>query len=234
MYDRLIRALMGGGPHLHEQDTSGAGGAGKPASGEGADPPSGDDDFGKGYGKGIAKGERQATAALLKELGVESVDGLRSLAKSAREAEAAARKAAEEQGQYKGLYEEASGKLDGLTQERDALKSEVDGYRAAAQAELEKILESCTDDQKSTLDGLPLNKQLAIARQFSGASKKPDVGARAGNGTEPTDKGGKTLEDYAKKGWANLTPEERAHCAELQRKADSTPVSEIGRVSAKQ
>lgn len=189
---------------------SDAGGSGtKPASG-GSDPNAAQDHFNTGYGKGIEKGKGDGRNELLRELGVSSLDEAKALAKAAREADAAAKKSAEEQGQFRGLYE-----TEKKAREADAatladLRKQVESFQSVQKVELDTLTAKLADDQKKLLDGLPLDRQVALARAFAAATPGT-VGAAAGKGTTPGGGDAKTkLEAYAKKGVANLTKEERA------------------------
>lgn len=181
----------------------------KPAEG-GSAPNAAQEQFNTGYGKGTEKGKREGREEILRELGVTSPEEAKALAKAARDADAATKKAAEEQGQFKGLYESEK-----KARETDAatladLRKQVESFQSAQKAELDTLNAKLSADQKKLLDGLPLDRQVALARAFAAATPG-GVGAPAGKGTTPGGGDAKTkLEAYAKKGVANLTKEERA------------------------
>lgn len=198
--------------------------SGKPASGDG-DPNAGQQQFNTGYGKGIEKGRGEAQAALLAELGVSSADEAKALAKAARDAQSAAQKSAEEQGQFKTLYEQEKAAREKDAAERDALRKDVEQFRSGQKAELETLTAKLSDEHKKALDGLPLDKQIQLARVLSNTTA-PAVGAPAGKGTPPSGDDKKTLEAYAKKGWPNLTDDERRHADQLQAREGATTMQE--------
>lgn len=218
----FTRFLWAGGPHLYNAD-GGAGSAGAPAGEAGKTHPDGDNLFDKGYGKGVAKGKSEATASLLAELGVDSLDGLKAAVKSAGEAQAAARKAAEEQGQFKSLYETAKAEVEALK----PFKARVEQIEQAQKAQLAEVTAKLTDADKALLAGLPTEKALAMAQRLSAGGTPPVGGKPAGNGGEPGNTGTHDMAYFEKKGWRNLTAEEKAEYEALHRAQNSTTIGQL-------
>lgn len=220
-------ALWGGGPgRFLDQDAQGGAGAQKPASsGQGSD--AGGDNFSTGYGKGIEKGIREGQSRLLSDLGVGDLDSAKAMIARAKQADEDAKKAAEQQGQFKSLYEQEKAAREKAEADAAALKARVDGFEAMQKAELETVTAKFTDDQKKLLEGLPLDKQLQVAKAIGGAAQAA-VGAPAGKGAPPSADGAKTLEAYQRKGWANMSPEERVHAKQLMAERDSMTVAQYG------
>lgn len=201
--------------------------AGAPAGAQGggpSNPPPDDGLFDKGYGKGVQKGKSEATAALLAELGLPSVDSLKAAVKSAADAEESARKAAEQQGQFKQLYEAEKARADSLL----PFKARVEQIETDQKAQLATIVEKLTDADKVIIAGLPVDKALALAQRLTATPGKPPVGGPpAGNGGEPGSPAAKTLEWYEKKGYQNLTPVERAEAEALFHAQNKTTVGDL-------
>lgn len=221
--DPKLRALTAGEPLWNTPD-DGAGG-GTPGDDGAGNPPSDDkSDFDKGYGKGVKKGEQQGVQTLLQSLGVSSVDDLKAIKEAAAAAKQAADKKAEENGEYKPLYEE-------LKAENETLKAraaKADAYEAAQKRQLEVITEQLSDEDKAALSGLPVEQALPIAQRFAKGGGKPPVGGPpAGNGGTPSGGGGKTLADYEKKGWKNLTHDERVHAEQLEAEQNKMTIGEM-------
>lgn len=211
--DPKFRALMAGEPRWNTPD-SGSGDSAASGDDGAGDNPSGDQDlFNKGFGKGTEKGRKEGVSAVLRELGVSSVDEAKSIAAKAAKADEAARKAAEEQGNFKSLYEEQAQLVEGLK----ARAAIADRYEAAQKQELDTITEKLSDEDKAAIDGLPLDRALALAKRLSAVATKGVGAGPAGNGGEPGKVGGKDLAYYERKGYANLTPEERADADRLER-----------------
>jgi hypothetical protein len=207
------------GERRFETPEGGAGGPERSASGNG-DPNAGQGQFDTGYGKGIEKGRREERDALLKELGVASADEAKALAKAARDADTAAKKAAEEQGQFRTLYETEKAAREKDAAERDSLRKDVEQFRAGQKAELEPLFAKLSDEHKRALDGIPIDRQIQLARAL-GATTNGAVGAPAGKGTSPAGGDAKAkLTAYAKKGVANLTKEERDDMRALLSESD--------------
>lgn len=222
-------ALWAGGPgRFFDQDASGGAGAQKSASSsQGSD--AGGDQFRTGYGKGIEKGIRQGQDELLSALGVGDVEAAKAMIARAKQADEDAKKAAEQQGQFKSLYEQEKAAREKAAADAAALKARVDSFEAMQKAELETVTAKFTDDQKKLLDGLPLDKQLQVAKALGGTAQAAAVGAPAGKGTPPNGDGAKTLEAYQRKGWPNLTPEERVHAKSLMAQAESMSVEDYAK-----
>lgn len=204
----IRRAFWAGEPHWNTPDDGGSGSATSGDEGAGNEPSQDSDPFDKGYGKGIEKGKRE----LLKTLGVDSVDDLKSAMKAAQEAREAQRKAAEEQGEFRELYEQLRAE-NATLKERAAI---ADRYEASQQKELEGLTGKLNEEDKAMLDGLPTDRALALAKRLAAQSSKPVGSGPAGNGSEPNANGVKDLAYYEKKGYENLTPEERAEADRLE------------------
>lgn len=207
------RASMAGEPLYDTPDDSGSGNAAPGNDGAGNNPSGGNDLFDKGFGKGVSKGKAEGMTSVLAELGVSSLDEAKALAKTAQDAQEAARKAAEEQGNFKSLYE-------GLKTEAEKLKERAaiaDRYEEAQKAELATLTEKLTDDDKAMLDGMPVDRALAIAKRLSAQGRSPVGSPPAGNtpGEPGTGDAAMSIEEanaMVKKagGWGNLKPEQRA------------------------
>lgn len=87
--------------------------------------------------------------------------------------EAARLKAAEEQGEFKKLYEESTGKLSALEEELNALRAEKAARLEAAKAEADRALEELPEDLRALVpDGLSPEAKLAQVRKVAALSKK--------------------------------------------------------------
>ena len=87
--------------------------------------------------------------------------------------EAEKNKQAEEQGKYQELYTSTSTQLEQLQAEREALLGNLQNYEARDQKELETLLADVPDEYKGLIDGVPLAKQLEMARTFAKTKPKP-------------------------------------------------------------
>lgn len=220
-------ALWAGEPCRFDKDAPGGAGAQNPAQGGGQDANPGSDKFDLGYGKGIEKGKREGVAELLSSLGLDSPDAAKAAIAKAKTADEAAKKAAEEQGQFEDLY-----KQEKAAREKDSalmadLRKRVEAFEAGQKAEIEALGAKLSDDQKKLLDGLPLDRQLQLAKALTATAGNGAVGAPAGKGGAPSPDGAKTLAQYEKIGWDKLTPEQRAHAKQLQAEQGKETVSEL-------
>lgn len=213
----IHRAFMAGEPRYNTPD-DGAGSGTPGNEGAGKKPSGGETDlFDKGFGKGIAKGKAEAQAALLAELGVTSIDDLKASVKTASQATKAAEKAAAEQGRFKELYEAEKAK----NAELEPFRARVLKIEQQQKTELAAMTEKFSEADKALIADLPIEKALQVAKRMTGAADGPVGGKPVGNGKEPGTGGGKDLAFYEKKGYWNLTPEERADCDRLQAELDS-------------
>lgn len=223
----MSRVLMAGEPFL-DKDADTSGGNGEAASGSEDGQQSSDQDmFNRGYGKGIDKGKVEGARGVFDVLGVKSIDEAQDLRKAADSMSEQSRKAAEEQGKFKELYEQRTTEMEELRSKYDTQETELNQFREVQQSKLDMLMEKLTDEQKTLLDNsMPLAKRLQFAEQFAGATDgdgKKAVGGKAGTGTEPGAESKHTLEHYQRKGWANLSDEERADCKRLESQAYGGP-----------
>lgn len=145
--------------------------------------------FDKGYGKGKSKGK----AEVLKELGVEDIETV----KSALKFEADRR---EEE-------KSTADKLAEMTSKFETTESELKAYRETANAEATTLFESLSDDNKSAIEasGLPIEKMVPVMRQMTAAPPAPKkVGASVNPPSESVEE---KLNEFKTK--SGLNPEYR-------------------------
>ena len=192
-----------------------------------------DKGFGKGAAKGRSEGKAEATADFLKELGVPSIEAAKKMAALGVDVSEQKRKQAEQQGEFKSLYEDLKAKADGMTTELTAAKSRLTAFEDRDKKELETLSEGLSDEHKKLVENIPLAQAVLIARELSTkpTDKKKDIGIKAGGGGGPDKDGGHDLTYYKKLasevGWANLKPEQRAEIERLQAEAGSKSLDDV-------
>ena len=125
-----------------------------------------------------ANNEAAANRVALKEM-KEKLEGFTA------EAEKAKLRLAEENNEFKGLYEARTTEFETLKEERERLSAENQKYQERDEKELTTLLETVPDKLKGLItEDLPLGKRLEMARTFQDQKPQPPSPRLPGGGAD--------------------------------------------------
>jgi len=116
------------------------------------------------------KKQRDETKTLLESIQKQSKEMEQALAELKAAEEKKKAESLEAKGEYEKLKSDWEQKLQELKAAKEKYETELESYRTRDQKEIEKLLAGREDAEelKAEIDGLPLSKQLSLARRLVG------------------------------------------------------------------